>query len=286
MRMLRLSFLLILILSAALQLRAQQPADSSQVADTSAVLDRQLIGAQLPPTLIFDEEEEEEEDEEVEIKRKKNEFYGIRTRKSFARSGYGDQEKIEEFYLLREWEEPNPYVRDIYWYEYRSKSVKVGGTPTAEKGMLLHGPYKVFKDGQLIEQGILYKGMKHGRWTTHRKMYDYYVLDSKQKYYKGWPKESEISYYDAKATKLKEVTPIEYGKKNGYYYYFFEDGRLAVRGEYSNDKKVGLWTEYYPGPKHRRKKELRYPPDPWTKDFTPHTNRAWNEGGGLVYENK
>ena len=177
-------------------------------------------------------------------------------------------------------------MRDIYWYEYKSKSVKVGGTPTPDKGMLLHGPYKVLKDGQVIEEGIFYVGAKHGRWTTYRKMYDYYVLDAKEKYFKGWPKESKISYYDTKGKELQEVIPVEYGKKEGNYFYFFQDGQLAVRGEYRYDHKVGTWTEYYPGPKQKRKRVVQYPNTPWDRKEAPFILQEWDKDGKLIYEAK
>jgi antitoxin component YwqK of YwqJK toxin-antitoxin module len=236
-----------------------------------------------PLTIDFEEEKKEEE-EVPEKKRKKNVFYDLKTRKGFTKSGYGAAEKIQLFHLLREWQDPDPYVRDIHWYEYKSKTVKVGGNPTPDKGMLLHGPYKVLKDDQVVEEGIFYLGAKHGRWTTYRKMYDYYVLDNKEKYFKGWPKESEVVYYSDKAKSLQEVIPVEYGKKEGNYFYFFEDGRLAVKGEYRFDEKVGMWTEYYPGPKQRRKRVVQYPPTPWEEKHTPYILQEWDKEGKLIYE--
>jgi antitoxin component YwqK of YwqJK toxin-antitoxin module len=283
-RLLRYSFgmkhLLIPAFLIPLLLVLQQPlwAQTDTTSTTSLVTDK-------PLTINFEEEEEEEE-EIPEKKPKKNVFYDIKTRKGFSKTGYGDAEKIALFYLLKEWEAPDPYVRDIYWYEYKSKSVKVGGNPTPDKGMLLHGPYKVMRGGQLIEEGIIYKGTKHGRWITYRKMYDYYVLDAKEKYFRGWPKESKITYYDASHQKIREVVPIEYGKKEGNYFYFFEDGRLAVRGEYQYDQKVGTWTEFYAGPKQKRKRIVQYPATPWQKEETAFILQEWDKEGKLLYEAK
>ena len=238
-----------------------------------------------PLTIDLSVQPEEEEEEIPEKKRKKNVFYDIKTKKAYAKSGFGQNEKIEIFHILKDWENPDPYVRDIYWYEYSSNSVKKGGTPSPEEGMLLHGPYRVEKDGEIIVKGIFYKGTKHGRWTTYRKMQDYMALESKEEYNKGWPKESKISYYDREATKLKEVIPVEYGKKEGNYYLFFPSGQVAVRGEYRYDKKVGTWTEYYPL-RQRRKKEIQYAPDPWTDNFRPFIAQEWNQEGQLIYERK
>jgi antitoxin component YwqK of YwqJK toxin-antitoxin module len=261
-------------LLAGTSLYAQE--DSTQ---TAAPLDKPI---EKPLTIDINAQEEEEIPKK---KRKKNVFYDLKTRKAFAKSGYGQNEKIEIFHILKEWQEPDPYVRDIYWYEFKSKSVKKGGQPTPDKGMLLHGPYRVEKDGEIIEKGIFYKGTKHGRWITYRKMYDYMALDTKEKYIKGWPKESKITYYDRKATKLKEVIPVEYGKKEGNYYLFFPTGEIAVRGEFQYDEKVGTWTEYYQQ-RQRRKKQIQYAPDPWAKSFDPFIAQEWDKEGKLIYERK
>ena len=273
------------VCSLSLLLLLQQPLLAQTEEASTAAGTEENFTTDKPLTIDLEEKKEEEE-EIPEKKRKKNVFYDIKTRKGFSKSGVGTSEKIELFHLLREWEDPDPYVRDVYWYEFKSKSVKVGGTPTPDKGMLLHGPYKVLKDDQVVEEGIFYKGVKHGRWTNYKKMYDYYVLDNKEKYFMGWPKESEISYYANKEKSLQEVIPVEYGKKDGYYYYFFEDGRLAVRGEYRYDQKVGTWTEYYPGPKQRRKRVVQYPLTPWDKEQPPYILQEWDKDGKLIYEAK
>lgn len=272
-------FIFIALLMASSGLLAQEEAAQ---ADTASSLDTPI---EKPLTIDMKDGQEEEEEEIPKKKKKKNVFYDIKTRKAFAKSGYGQNEKIEIFYILKVWQDPDPYVRDVYWYDFKSKSVKKGGSPTPDKGMLLHGPYRVEKDGEIIEKGIFYKGTKHGRWITYRKMYDYMVLNTKEKYSKGWPKESKITYYDRQATKLKEVIPIEYGKKEGYYYYFLPTGEMVVRGEFQYDEKVGTWTEYYPS-RQRRKKEIKYAPDPWTKDFDPYIAQEWNTDGKLIYERK
>ena len=74
----------------------------------------------------------------------------------------------------------------------------------------MHGPYKRMVGEQIIEEGIYYKGTKHGRWTEYDR---HDILVDKRKYYKGWQKESKVKYYDDKQTKLKEVVPILYGKR-------------------------------------------------------------------------
>lgn len=273
---------------AVLQAFAQEkPSQASDSVEVTASQTRDSLDMPIDKPLTIDlNEKEEEEEEKPKKKRKRNVFYDVKTKKAYAKSGFGRNEKIEIFHILKKWEDPDPYVRDIYWYEYKSKSVKKGGTPDPEKGMLLHGPYRVEKDDEIIEEGIFYKGTKHGRWNTYRKMYDYLVLARKEKYVKGWPKESKITYYDREATQVKEVIPIEYGKKEGNYYLFFPSGQVAVRGEFQYDEKVGSWTEYYPL-RQRRKKQIQYAPDPWTTDeFDPYIAQEWNKEGKLIYERK
>ncbi|MBW3544854.1 MAG: hypothetical protein KY428_04505 [Bacteroidetes bacterium] len=274
-------FCLLVSMCQPLQAQTESPASTRETtsdANGSFTTDK--------PLTITLKEEEEEEEKLPEKKKKKNVFYDLKTRKGFAKSGQGNSETLQLFYLLREWQDPDPYVRDIHWYEYKSKSVKVGGSPSPDKGMLLHGPYKVLKDGELVEEGIFLKGAKHGRWTTYRKMYDYYVLDNKEKYFHGWPKESEVTYYDTKGQVVQEVIPVEYGKKEGNYFYFFEDGQLAVRGEYRYDEKVGAWTEYYPGPKQKRKRIVQYPSTPWDRKTSPYILQEWDKDGKIIYEAK
>ena len=81
------------------------------------------------------------------------------------------------------------------------------------------------------------------------------------------------------------MIPIEYGKKEGYYYYFLPTGEMVVRGEYQYDKKVGTWTEFYQN-RQRRKKEIEYAPDPWAENFDPYIAQEWDKEGKLIYERK
>ena len=213
-------------------------------------------------------------------KRKKNVFYGLKTKKRFAKSGYGDNETVELFHVLKEFKKPDPYVPDIYWYDYKRRQIRHTGTPDPKHGAILHGPYKKLVGDQVVEEGIFYIGTKNGRWTQYDKND---VLISKKKYYHGWPKESLVRYYDKDPKHLKEVIPVQYGKKEGTYYRFHENGSVAVKGEYEDDVKVGNWTEYYDF-RNRHKKEVQYAEDPYEKDFKPYITREWNRQGQLVYD--
>jgi len=136
--------------------------------------------------------------------------------------------------------------------------------------------------GKILEEGIFYIGTKHGRWELYDK--DFTLID-KTKYYKGWPKDSKLSFYDGAQTKLKEVMPYEFNLRNGDYYLFKENGEILIEGQYKDDLKAGTWLEYYPNA-NVRKKEIHYPKNPLhdeKKDAVVF--REWDEKGNLVMEN-
>ena len=111
------------------------------------------------------------------------------------------------------------------------------------------------------------------------------TLADKNLYYKGWPKESLVTYYDpTERTKIKEIIPIEFGEREGYYYQFHENGTIAVTGEYKWDNKVGEWIENFSSGK--RKKIILFPEDPFDRDQTAFVRREWNEKGKEVYFNR
>ena len=225
----------------------------------------------------------EDNDEDVEVKkkkRKKNVFYGLKTKKGFSKTGFGNNEVIELFHYLKEFKAPNPYVRDIYWYDFSKGQLKKSSTVSEENGGILHGPYKKMLDGQVLEEGIFFMGTKHGRWTAYNRND---ILMDKQKYYKGWPKESMVSYYDKDKKKLKEVIPVEYGEKEGNYYYFHDNGELAVTGEFHHGEKVNVWREYYKF-RRKRKREIQYKEDAFNRNFQPFIAKEWDEEGELIYD--
>lgn len=219
-------------------------------------------------------------------KPKKNVFYGIKTRRAFTQDGFGDRRTMELFYLVKDPIPTDSYVRDVYWYDYGRNKIRVGGKVDLENGALLHGPYKKCyaqcKEDQVLEEGIFYKGTKHGRWVKLDK--DDKLVD-KERYYRGWPKESLVKYYDQQGKKIKEIIPVEYGEKEGNYYYFFDNGLIAVSGEYHYGNKVGKWTEYHYN-SQRRKKIIQYPNDPYDKATLPYTWREYDNKGKIVYEKK
>ena len=222
--------------------------------------------------------------EEIKIKKKKpkrNVFYGKKTRKGFTSKGYGDEAVVELFYVLKTYEDPLPYVRDVYWFDPQKRKI-IKSRRIKAYGAILHGPYKKMVGEQVVEEGIFYLGVKHGRWTAWDK---HNTLKTKEKYYKGWPKESLVAYYNKEKKQLKEVIPVRFGEKEGYYYAFYKSGRLAARGEYHFDQKVGVWREYY-DLKNRRKREIVYPKDPFDTTTRPYIAKEWNSKGKLIYSQK
>jgi len=212
-------------------------------------------------------------------KPKKKTYYGIRTRKAYTRKGFGDKVTIELFYILKTPDKPTDFVRDIYYYDFKRAEVIRTARFDIKKGVLLHGPYKKMVGQVVIEEGIFYKGAKHGRWMKYDRND---ILDDKDKYFKGWPKESIVTYYDAvEHKKVKEMIPVEIDEREGFYYFFHENGMIAVTGEYRWGEKVGDWTENYQNGK--RKKIIAYPKEPFEKDMKPFVRKEWDEKGKEIY---
>jgi len=69
-------------------------------------------------------------------KRKKKVFYGVKTRKGFTQKGYGNKRTLELFYVLKQYHEPDIYIRDIYWYDSRRQSIRIGGKIDKKYGLI------------------------------------------------------------------------------------------------------------------------------------------------------
>jgi hypothetical protein len=217
--------------------------------------------------------------EPIVAKKKRNTFYGVRTRKAYTRKGTGDRITLELFYVLKKPEKPTAFVRDIYWYDYTRREVRKTANFDIKKGVLLHGPYKKMQNNVVLEEGIFYKGTKHGRWMQFDRND---VVNDKEKYYKGWPKESLVTYYDpVERKRVKEMVPVEIDEREGFYFFFHENGTIAVTGEYKWDKKVGDWIENYANGK--RKRIIAYPADPFDDTFLPFIRKEWDEKGREIF---
>lgn len=225
------------------------------------------------------EEEVTDTLEAVPLKTKKNFYYGEKTRKAYTSP---NSSTYELFNTLREPVRVDNYVREIYYHDRQGDRIVavVGKGQVLEN--VLHGPYEKEINEVIVEKGMFYKGMKHETWLIQNR--DSSLAD-KVHYHMGWLRDSKLTYYDeATKKKLKEVIPFRYGKKEGAYYRFFENGKLAVRGNYYFDQKVGVWEEFYNIAVTAIKREIQFRPQFYMKEFEPYIRREWNEGARLLYE--
>jgi hypothetical protein len=235
----------------------------------------------IAPLLLFDEEKEKELKKEKKKKERKNIWFNIKTQRGFTKREIRGQSYYEYFNYTDAQRNPNPYIRDIYWYDPSEKAIKTSGY-TVGKGYLLHGPYERIINETVVESGMFYYGMKHKTWMVFDSNN---VLQDKSHFSEGWPRESRVSYYNQASKSIEEITPIQYGLEEGNYFYFHEDQQIAVTGEYRYGEKVGLWTEYWDtnNTKAVRKREIQYQEDPYTKNFRPYIRAEWDKDGNLVY---
>ena len=223
--------------------------------------------------------------EKTPLKQPKNIFYGTKIKKNFIKSYTSAGTEIEIFYHVQDHHEANPYlknVQEIVWFNPHKRALQKTLDIDKQDMRLLHGPYKKLRNGKVITEGYYFMGGKHGRWETYD---DHYILKDKTKFYHGWPKESQFTYYDADRKKLKEVVPIHYGEKHGMYYAFYEGGQRQSQGRYEHNYAVGTWYEYYQFGRYSqsKKKEIRYPRRAFDKT-EPVVVREWDDKGKVVYD--
>lgn len=209
-------------------------------------------------------------------------FYGVKTKRGYAITGKGKGRVTELFYYIPVWKEPDPYVPTVYWYNLKKR--KVMSTPILDKdkkyARLLHGPYVRKSTYELLEEGIFYVGSKHGRWERYDKNF---TLIDKTKYFRGWTRESLISYYDQDRKKIQEIIPVQYGIRAGKYFRFYESGLLQEEGNYAENHRIGLWIEYYEDRK-KRKRVTEYPKDPYDTDTKPVVLKEWDANGRITFD--
>jgi len=219
---------------------------------------------------------------DADLKKKRNYYYGEKTKKSFTAKDSRTAVTYELFNVLREPVKVDSYVRRIYYHDPRKGEVVAVTGRGQTLTRVLHGPYKRTVNDIVVEEGMYYYGTKHETWMyqkTDSTLYD------KRHYVKGWFRDSEITYYDEdQKTRIKEVIPYRYGKKEGEYYLFFPSGNIAVRGRYEFDRKVGVWEEFHNLPGVSRiKKEIQYPPEFHLKNFKSYVRKEWNRNATPTY---
>jgi antitoxin component YwqK of YwqJK toxin-antitoxin module len=233
---------------------------------------------------LQDEPTEAKDKKKTKAKKpKKNEFFGLKTKRGYAKRGIGSDQIIESFRFISELPGPeDPYIRDYYWYDIERREVSRNRDISNKKGYVLHGQYQRFIGGDLVEEGLFYKGVKQGRWIQYARNGH---LVNKQYFHRGWPVESEVVWYDAAKNRIRAITPIEYGEKEGNFFAFHDNGQIAVSGQYRFNERVGIWTEYY-RQQRRPKREIQYAPEPFNSDFRPYVVREWDDRGNVVYERR
>jgi antitoxin component YwqK of YwqJK toxin-antitoxin module len=213
-------------------------------------------------------------------KKKKNVFLGYKTRKGVARSGTGKGAVVEVFNYLSVYKEPSAYAPAKYYYNVRRKKIFKGRTIDPKVSKILHGHYKKLQGGKVLEEGYFYIGTKHLRWERFNKNG---ILLSKSHFEQGFPRDAQISYYDAGRQKVKEVIPYVNGKVEGDYVKFRSDGLLEWEGQYEDGKKVGEWIEYWPF-RNRKRYVYQYPETAFDEPFEPYLLKEYNKNNSLIYE--
>lgn len=255
------------------QVKEEKPKEKQFYRDTIPTLD-------LSPDTV-------QETSKKKKKKKKKVFYGLKCKKGFTKKGRRKKQVIETFFYLKEFKLPDPYIKDLYVWELKTRKViEIDEIKEEDKNKykILHGPYKRTLGDEIVEQGIFYVGMKHGRWEKFGKNF---VLIDKTKYYKGWQRDAEITYHDPEQKKIKEVKPYKYATLNGTYYLFHENGQILEHGKYKDGVKIGLWVEYFEN-RNKRRKETLHPRDPYIEDqFEPYVLNEWdNDGNPLIRNGK
>lgn len=273
-------FLLVLISTGKFAFAQKNESGKKSDPDSTGVVNSALLPS-VAPLLLFDEEKEKEEKKEKKKKARKNIWFGIKTQKAYTRREIRGQYIVEYFNYTDAERKPDPYIRDVYWYDTKEKSIKTQGF-ARELGYLLHGPYERIINETVVESGMFFYGTKHKTWMLFD---DKNVLQDKNHFSEGWPKESRITYYDQSSKTIEKITPVQYSLEEGNYFHFYENQQIAVTGEYQYGEKVGLWTEYWDtkNTKAIRKREVQYQEKPYTKNFRPYIRAEWDNQGNLLY---
>ncbi|CAN5738697.1 hypothetical protein BH24BAC1_BH24BAC1_05920 [soil metagenome] len=237
----------------------------------------------LDPTPDFLADAKEQIKPEKKKKKKKYKvFLGHKVKRAYARSGRkGKNQVLETFYYLKEFQEPDPFVPEKYYYDPKTRKLRgTKGAIDPARAKILHGPYKKTIGGKVQEEGFFYLGAKHLRWERYNKDN---ILLSKVHFEKGYPRDATVYYYDAERQKVKEVIPLAYGEVQGKYLRFYENGQMEWEGQYEKGKKVGVWTKYYSF-RQRRHYQYQFPDSPYEEVSEPVLLREYDRHGTVVYE--
>jgi len=266
---------------------AQKKKKKKKDEDKVSLVDRvaDLFGTYKPKdSLLIYKNEIEPEDTipDVPLRKKKNVFFGVKTKRAYTVADAGGRTVIEDFYILPDPVDVDPYVLAIYRHDLDRERVTATRPRGNKATRVLHGPYKKLIADKVVEEGMYFYGTRHQRWV---KLDRQNKLLSKQHYHKGWYRDSDIEYFDGDAQKeIKSVMPIQYGKKEGTFIQFHTSGQIAVRGQYQYDKRVGIWEEFYDVKgAYIVKREIQFAPDAFQKDFKPYIRKEFDQYGEEIY---
>lgn len=246
--------------------------------------DNKAVDTTTKPSLALTKKADEKKEEARKKKIGAKTFYGYKTARKYTRKGRDPRKReYEIFFVLKKYIEPDPMVKDRFWYYSKKKIIITGDISKYDKKYLkpLHGPYSHRIGKDVIDEGIYYIGTKHGRWVKYDRNF---ILLDKKRYYKGYATDAEITYYDEEKKKPKEITPFQLGKLEGEYVFLAEDGTILVSGLYKDGIKVGVWTEFYPNKKKKRETQYVKEKDPYQKNFEPFIIKEYSETGKIIYD--
>ena len=84
-------------------------------------MESELLFNEEMPLSFRDSLPQDKRTEEKEKKWKRRVFYGIKTRKAFVKTIKRRKRQIELFFVLREYEDPDKYVKDIHWFHIKKR---------------------------------------------------------------------------------------------------------------------------------------------------------------------
>ena len=219
-------------------------------------------------------------------KKKKNIFLGEPIKKGYTKSGpKGKRQVIEVFYYLKNFQQPNPFAPARYYFNPRKRKIfKASAELDPASDKVLHGPYKKMQGGKVIETGYFALGTRHLRWE---RLTGDNTLTSKIHYDMGFPRDANITYYDADHKQLKEVVPYLNGELEGDYARYLENGKREWEGQFENGKRVGEWVKYwgFRSVKDRRHYVYQYGESGYEPEVKePVLVKEYNRNGVLIYE--
>jgi antitoxin component YwqK of YwqJK toxin-antitoxin module len=225
----------------------------------------------------------EHADQRKKTKTKKNVFLGERVKRAFVKSGpKGKNQIIEVFYYLKTFKQPSELAPAAYYYDARKHKIfKANGPLDPGTDKVLHGVYKKLQNNKVLETGYYANGTRHLRWEKYDAKGS---LTAKTHYEQGFPRDANISYYDAGQTMIREVVPYVNGKLEGDYVRYTADGKREWVGKFENGHRVGEWTNYWDYKNYRhyvlQYADSGYDPEP----EEPELVREYSHGGSVIFD--